>query len=41
MHGDVVWQRLYNRLLAEVGKRERGKGERFGIFPFPNKDASL
>jgi hypothetical protein len=26
------------RLLAEVGK---GEGERFGIFPFPNKDASL
>ncbi|EKF05734.1 hypothetical protein FDUTEX481_00590 [Tolypothrix sp. PCC 7601] len=24
-----------NRLLAEVGKRSRGKGERFGIFPFP------
>jgi len=23
------------RLLAEVGKRERGKGKRFGIFPFP------
>ncbi|BAY80192.1 hypothetical protein NIES25_66800 (plasmid) [Nostoc linckia NIES-25] len=23
----------YNRLLAEVGGR--GKGERFGIFPFP------
>jgi hypothetical protein len=28
-------------LLAEVGKRGRGKGERFGILPFPNKDASL
>ncbi|BAY79133.1 hypothetical protein NIES25_56160 (plasmid) [Nostoc linckia NIES-25] len=23
------------RLLAEVGKRGRGKGKRFGIFPFP------
>jgi len=22
-------------------KGERGKGERFGIFPFPNKDVSL
>jgi hypothetical protein len=28
------------RLLKEVGKRGRGKGERFGILPFPNKDAS-
>ncbi|MFN6563743.1 MAG: Uma2 family endonuclease [Nostoc sp. ChiSLP01] len=28
-------QALGNRLLAEVGKRVRGKGERFGIFPFP------
>jgi exonuclease VII large subunit len=24
-----------NRLFAEVGKRGRGKGERFCIFPFP------
>jgi hypothetical protein len=23
------------------GKGKRGKGERFGIFSFPNKDASL
>ncbi|BAY77675.1 ammonium transporter [Nostoc linckia NIES-25] len=30
-----------NRLLAEVGKRVKVKGKRFGIFPFPNKDESL
>jgi hypothetical protein len=28
-------ERAKDRLLREVEKRGRGKGERFGIFPFP------
>ncbi|MDZ8065099.1 MAG: hypothetical protein RMY64_05575 [Nostoc sp. DedQUE08] len=37
----IIDARTYNKLLGIVGKRGGGKGERFVIFTFPNKDESF